>query len=87
MFVATSSALALFRSLPLPTVLSGGFAESSSVRVPIDASFPEDKAPFTDEYDYDSDSDLDEEEVADGDIDIIKMPSRGKTSFLCSRLC
>ncbi|KAI0728227.1 hypothetical protein C8Q72DRAFT_384626 [Fomitopsis betulina] len=59
-------------------LLSGGFSESNSVRVSIDAPFPEDKAPFTDEYDYDSDSDLDDDEVADGDIDIIKMPSRGE---------
>lgn len=51
--------------------------------MPIDAPFPEDKAPFTDEYDYDSDSDLDEEEIADGDIDIIKMPSRGESFFPC----
>lgn len=68
---------ARFGSLTVSPVLSGGFSESNSVRVSIDAPFPEDKAPFTDEYDYDSDSDLDDDEVADGDIDIIKMPSRG----------
>jgi len=59
-------------------LLSGGFAESNAVRVPIDAPFPEDKAPFSDEYDYDSDSDLDDEETPDGDVDIIRMREDGE---------
>lgn len=88
MFVAkTPCALAHFGSLSMSPVLSGGFSESSSIRLSIDAPFPEDKAPFTDEYDYDSDSDLDEEEVADCDIDIIKMPLRGSSSPLRYHLC
>ncbi|KZT65972.1 hypothetical protein DAEQUDRAFT_730896 [Daedalea quercina L-15889] len=57
-------------------LLSGGFAESNAIRVPIDANFPADKAPFSDEYDYDSDSDLDDEEVSDNDMDVIRIHSR-----------
>ncbi|TFY58912.1 hypothetical protein EVJ58_g6109 [Rhodofomes roseus] len=61
-------------------LLSGGFAESNAVRVPIDAPFPDDRAPFSDEYDYDSDSDLDDEEAPDSDMDIVKIHSQGEGS-------
>lgn len=43
-------------------VLSGGFAESNG-RTSVDAAFPEDQAPYTDEYDYESDSDLEDDEL------------------------
>lgn len=41
-------------------LLSNGFAESND-RTSLDAGFPGDKDPYTDEYDYESDSDLEED--------------------------
>lgn len=56
-------------------MLSNGFAESKG-RASIDAPFPEDQAPFTDEYDYESDSDLEDDEVAVQKEDVSLSPSR-----------
>ncbi|KZT08419.1 uncharacterized protein LAESUDRAFT_757653 [Laetiporus sulphureus 93-53] len=58
-------------------LLSNGFAESGA-RIPVDSPFPEDKIPYTNDYDYESDSDLDDDDLA-SDMDMsedLKPPSR-----------
>ncbi|PCH43560.1 hypothetical protein WOLCODRAFT_164544 [Wolfiporia cocos MD-104 SS10] len=50
-------------------LLSGGFSEATAQRVSLDAPFPEDQPPYSDDYDYESDSDLEDEEIVDVDLD------------------
>ncbi|CCL99841.1 uncharacterized protein FIBRA_01865 [Fibroporia radiculosa] len=61
-------------------LLSSGFAESNAGRVPLNAPFPEDVSPYTDEYDYESDSDLEDEEPSDfiEDVAMLTSHSDGK---------